>query len=211
MVQKSMKRFACILLLVSCRQRDVTLAADAVIREYPRPYDVAWQAAKDTLALYPLTVKSENYAEGEILAVDSDGDVATVLITRPAKILVHLQPGDVDWARGFHEKLAEAMNLGEADGVALRAEYEADLETCFLAARRAFKVCDLLITRETPTRIEGRRADSVPCRISMVPKGGSTVVTFVVGSEWKDEYKELVAKLKREFSDSLSAGGSPGR
>lgn len=200
-----------LLLLMACRQRDVTLAADAVIREYPRPYDVAWQAARDTLALYPLTVKSENYEEGEILAVDADGDVATVLITKPAKILVHLQPGDVDWARAFHERLAENLNLGEADGVALRAEYPVGLEACFHAARHAFKVCDLLITKETPTRIEGRRADSVPVRISMVPRPGGTEVTFVVGSEWNEEYKELVSRLKRAFSDSLSVGGSPGR
>lgn len=200
-----MRRILCILLIVSCRQRDVTLAADAVIREYAKPHAETQAAAQSVLEDLQLVGNPD--VTVELTAIDANR----------TKVLAHRKPANYDWAYMFQEKLACELGLCFADAAYVEGRVGDGLEPCILAARRAFKVHDLLIVDEAVgparARIDARRADSVPCRFLLTSiDADHTRVVILVGTERKDEYRTLARELRDEFNRGIPSGaGSPGR
>lgn len=197
-----------------CRQRDLTLSVDAVTREYPQSNARAHDAAREAAEALQLKILRDR--GDELVAVDPQGLKTTVLFQEPARggsrVLVHVEPGDVDAAARFHEQIAHELGisrareglLGMGGGESVTVESPLGLHVCRRSAHRTFKALDFLLTAETleqgRARLDGRRYDSMPMAIVMASRhDGGTKVTFIAGTERSAELRQTVLRMREEF------------
>ena len=208
-----------ILAASGCRATDLGLRTNTVARDYGKPAAETWTAAVG--AMEKLEMKNEKAPHdalgGEIRARRADGAHVTVNVrsvdANVTRVMVYVEPGDVDLAPIIHEQVADGMGLGAAGGglfggSSLMANYAGDPARGAAAARAGFQEIGVAVTQEdekpTRARIDGRFRDSNPARVSIERgQAGEMNVTFAVGTSKNDDNAALVRKLRESFERNL--------
>ncbi len=208
-----------ILAVAGCRHTDLGFRTNTVAREYGKPVAETWTAAAGAVEKLELKTEKDPHDAlgGEILARRADGARVTVNVrsvdAKVTRVMVYVEPGNVDLANIVHERVADGLGLGSAGGglfggSSLMGNYAGDPARGAAAARAGFREIGVAVTQEDekPTRaqIDGRFKDSNPARVLIERgKAGEMNVTFAVGTSRSDDNASLVRKLREAFERNL--------
>lgn len=191
----------------------------AVERSYTRPAEEVWRAVVSATQELGLKVSRDNHDAlgGELEARRATGDQVEIEARstdmNTCRLVVYVKPGDRNMAEMIQDHIATKLGMGpvgkgSSAGNTVEGTYDAPLDVCVTAARKAADTLKIPMTRrevhDTWALLECRQTDAIPVDMRLErTRKDQTRVIFGAGSGKSDDMLNLARRLKAEFERSL--------